>query len=197
MKRKDLTPELLVEIQSYYDLGNPWRKTANHFGFKTATILNNLCKEGILKSRTASQASSIKRHTEKSKQKISNARKRYLKLNPDKVPYKINHYSNGPSYPERYWKKIFDKLGIEYEEQYSIYLYSLDFAIPDKKIDIEIDGEQHYLDKRIIESDVRRNKYLENLGWSIIRVRWSTYKRLSKEDREKYVKELTNKIKRS
>jgi very-short-patch-repair endonuclease len=47
-------------------------------------------------------------------------------------------------------------------------------------IDVEIDGEQHYLDCRICKSDSERNEYLRNLGWTVIRIRWARYQRLSK-----------------
>jgi very-short-patch-repair endonuclease len=32
-------------------------------------------------------------------------------------------------------------------KSYRIGLYELDFSIPDKRIDIEIDGDQHYYDE--------------------------------------------------
>ena len=136
-----------------------------------------------------------RKHSQDVKDKISKGRKKYLDENPDKVPYKLNHYSKGPSYPERYWKKVFDKAGLNYVEQYQIHTYQLDFALVDEKIDIEIDGDQHYLDERIIKSDQRRNQYLENLGWKIIRVRWSEYKKLvDKQDRIDYVSNIINEI---
>lgn len=136
-----------------------------------------------------------KKHSQETKDKISKARRKYLSENPDMVPYKLNHYSKGPSYPERYWKKILDRLGINYVEQYQIHTYQLDFALVKEKIDIEIDGDQHYLDERIIESDKRRNQYLENLGWKIIRIKWSNYKRLvDKQDRKDYVNSIIEQI---
>lgn len=142
-----------------------------------------------------SEKSKLQKHTEETKQKISRARRKYLTENPDKVPYKLNHYSKGPSYPERYWKKIFDNVGLKYVEQYQIHIYQLDFALVEEKIDIEIDGDQHYLDKRIVESDKRRNDYLENLGWKVIRIRWSEYKKLvDKQDRMDYVNSIMIKI---
>lgn len=129
-----------------------------------------------------------RKHSQEVKDKISRARRKYLSENPDMVPYKLNHYSKGPSYPERYWKKIFDKASLNYVEQYQIHTYQLDFALVEEKIDIEIDGDQHYLDNRIIGSDKRRNQYLENLGWKIIRIKWSDYKKLvDKQDRKDYV----------
>lgn len=125
------------------------------------------------------------KHSQETKIKISKARIKYLAENPEMVPYKLNHYSKGPSYPERYWKKIFDSVGLKYTEQYQIHTYQLDFALVEEKIDIEIDGEQHYLDERIVESDKRRNEYLKSLGWKIIRIRWSEYKKLvAKQDRK-------------
>lgn len=85
-----------------------------------------------------------RKHSEKTKKLLSEMRTEFLKNNPDKVPYKLNHYSKGPSYPEKYWKNVLDNNNISYEEQYQISLYTLDFAIVDLKIDLEIDGNQHY-----------------------------------------------------
>ena len=136
-----------------------------------------------------------RKHSQQVKDKISKARRKYLAENPDMVPYKLNHYSKGPSYPERYWKKIFDKARLNYVEQYQIHTYQLDFALVEDKIDIEIDGDQHYLDERIIESDKKRNQYLENLGWKIIRIKWSDYKKLvDKQDRKDYIDSVMKKI---
>lgn len=142
-------------------------------------------EQTIIKLRNANVG---RKHTQETKNKISNSRRKFLSENPDMVPYKLNHYSKGLSYPERYWKKIFDKVSLNYVEQYQIHTYQLDFALVEKKIDIEIDGDQHYLDDRIIESDKRRNQYLENLGWKIIRIKWSDYKKLvDKQDRKAYI----------
>lgn len=130
-----------------------------------------------------SRASSAKRHTEETKRKISEKRKQYLLENPDKVPYKLNHYSKGRSYAEVYWKAVLDSHDLKYIEQYQIGLYSLDFAFVDAKIDLEIDGNQHFLDERIVNSDKRRDEFLTSQGWQVIRIRWSDYKKLdSKRD---------------
>lgn len=127
------------------------------------------------------------------KNKISKSRKKYLQENPDKVPYKLNH-SSKESYPEKYFNELFINENIKVERYYYIGLYELDFCIVDKKIDIEIDGEQHYVDERIKKSDINRNKFLENLGWTIIRIRWRDYQRLSSDDKRNYIVELKRKI---
>lgn len=54
---------------------------------------------------------------------------------------------------------------------------------------VEIDGEQHYL-PYMIEHDNERKKYLEDLGWKGIRIRWTEYKKLSLSDKENKIKEI-------
>lgn len=132
-------------------------------------------------------------HSQETKEKISRSRIKYLQENPDKVPYKLNHYSQGRSYAEEYWKDVLDTNEISYVEQYQIGPYQLDFAFPDLMIDLEIDGDQHHLDKRVVESDKRRNLYLEERGWKIIRVKWSEYKKLT--NKKEYVNMILNEIK--
>lgn len=127
--------------------------------------------------------------SESTKNLISEARKKYLKDNPDKIPYLLNH-SHKESYPEKYFKSIFEKEGIEFVKEYRVGTYHLDFAILEYKIDIEIDGDQHYLDKKIIESDLKRNNFLEENGWDILRIKWSDYKKLSKDEKYKYISDI-------
>ena len=72
--------------------GIPWNKgltkendnRINDYSIKISNTLKS--KEG-------------KKHTEETKRKISEIRKKYLFENPDKVPYLLNHYSKGESYP--------------------------------------------------------------------------------------------------
>jgi very-short-patch-repair endonuclease len=130
-----------------------------------------------------------RKHSEETKKKISDARKKYLSENPDKVPYKLNH-SSKESYPEKYFTEVFKNEGINVVKSFYIGLYELDFSIPNKKIDIEIDGSQHYYDEKIIESDKRRNKFLEDNGWDIIRINWSEYKKLNFDEKSEYISNL-------
>ena len=131
-------------------------------------------------------------HTEETKKKISESRIKFLRENPDMVPYKLNHYSKGRSYAEEYWKVVLDSRDMIYKEQHQIGPYQLDFAFVDQKIDLEIDGDQHHLDKRVVESDKRRNQYLEELGWKTIRVKWSEYKKLT--NKNEYVDNVIKEI---
>lgn len=126
------------------------------------------------------------KHSEETKQKIRKIRLDFLEKNPDMVPYLLNHYSKGESYPEKYWREVLENAGILFEQEKRLGLYRLDFAI-NGNINLEIDGDQHYTDKRIIESNQRRDGFLQSNGWSVIRIRWSHYLSLSPDRREEYV----------
>ena len=121
-----------------------------------------------------------KQHTAETKHKISIARKQYLLEHPDKVPYKLNH-SSKESYPERYFTEVFKNEHINVHKEYYCLGYYLDFCDPIKKIDIEIDGEQHYLDTKIVEHDKIRTSVLEDAGWKVFRIRWADYQAMSDE----------------
>ena len=110
-----------------------------------------------------------KKHTKESKQKLREARLKFMKDNPDKTAWRLTNLS----YPE----KIFldriteldwiDKYNIEREK--SVFPYYIDFAFKDKMIAFEIDGSQHLLPERI-ESDIKKDNLLKSLGWKVIRV---------------------------
>lgn len=60
----------------------------------------------------------------------------------------------------------------EYEREYSVSIYSCDFAWPHKKKCIEIDGEQHQRWPDVIERDKRKDATLLTEGWDIMRIRF-------------------------
>lgn len=130
-------------------------------------------------------------HTEEQKLKASMTQKQNLK--EGKVfGYKLSH-SSKVSYPEKYFIEVFKELPVEYN--YQVGLYQLDFAIPEKMVYVEIDGEQHFVDKRIVEHDKERTEKLDALGWKCLRrVRWSEYQKLSQSEKENYCKELISEL---
>lgn len=163
------------EIQKFYDEGHTWREIQDKFGVVQASILGAK-KRGDFISRDHSEASKIafkkgrlvQKHTEETKQKISKARIKYLTENPDKVPYLINH-SSKQSYPERIFENALNSSGITgwiYAYQNGIYEY--DFAWPELKIDVEIDGATH-LSEKVKKIDARRDKFSQDNGWVVIR----------------------------
>jgi len=189
-----------IEIQKFYDEGHTWREVIEEFGVSMAAI-TSARKRGDFVSRERSSAMKLscklkpRKLSEKTKEKISKARRKFLKENPDKVPYLLNHHSKGMSYPEKYFEKLFRNENIELIYHHRVGTYQLDFSDPIRKIDIEIDGEQHYCDEKIIKSDKRRNKYLEDNGWFVYRIRWSKYNKLDKKHRKMVVAQIKNVIK--
>jgi very-short-patch-repair endonuclease len=57
---------------------------------------------------------------------------------------------------------------------------------------LEIDGEQHYVDTRIVAHDNIRTQILSDLGWTGIRIRWAEFKKLSDESKKEKIQELIN-----
>ena len=187
------------DVQEFYNNNHFWVDVLLKFDISSATLAGAV-KRGDFKTRGRIKSSLLKSeleprtHTEETKKKISNARKKYLTDHPEKVPYLLNHSSKGDSYPEKYFEDILSKSELKYERYYRIGLYELDFAFLDKKIDLEIDGNQHEEDERIKSSDSRRDQFMIDEGWKIIRISWRKYQKLSKEDKANYIVKLTDYI---
>lgn len=78
------------------------------------------------------------------------------------------------SYPEKWMSSIikneFDDKN--YCDELHVGKYRLDFAWPHKMRYIEIDGQQHECKDRK-ESDIRKDAFCKNLGWTCMRLSWS------------------------
>jgi very-short-patch-repair endonuclease len=188
--------EYWEEVQKYYDMGHTTRECAAKFNFAWNTLYRAknkgwfIPKERAVAVKLHNRVYGSYKHTKETKQKLSTHRKQYLKDHPEKVPYKLNHYSKKDSYPEIYFKEVFEKESIDLKHHKDILCYELDFYNLDKKIYFEVDGEQHYVDKRIVESDIRRNKALFEEGWIGARIRWSTYQKLDNIQKQEIIKRL-------
>lgn len=129
--------------------------------------------------------------SEEDKKRISQHRKQYLNQHPEKVPYLLNH-SSKISYPERYFKYVFNKENINLNYHLQVGRYQLDFYNEDLKKYIQIDGQSHYTDKKTIKIDEERTQYLKELGWEGIRIRWKEYKRMTLDDRKQTISNIKN-----
>ena len=78
------------------------------------------------------------------------------------------------SYAEEWTKKILENEvnDTSFYEEFHIGRWFLDFAWPNKKIGIEIDGAQHEWPERK-KSDKEKDEYCMSLGWKILRLKWS------------------------
>ncbi len=100
------------------------------------------------------------------------------------------------SYAEQSWYNIFSNdLGQKtFVNNFFVKKYWLDFAWPDKKIYFEVDGRTHFT-KEGVQHDAERTEFLKKEGWTLIgRCNWSEYQKLSKVEKEKYVRDIEQKI---
>lgn len=188
------TQDIIDKIQYLYDSGfGGGKKIAREVGVSEHTIWKLRDKGILIFNRTKTEMLSLsgknRTHSEETRNKISKSRQKFLTENPNMVPYKLNHKSNGESYPERYFREWLQKENISFEQEYKFKLYSFDFLI-NGKIDLEIDGDQHILDEKIKEHDKKRDKITINNGYLVKRILWSEYKRLSKIEQIEFLQNL-------
>lgn len=85
-----------------------------------------------------------------------------------------SRWNNKPSYPETFFMKVInnefeDK---QYQKEFNVSIYSIDFAWEHKKLAIEIDGAQHQRFQVCIDRDIRKDKCLIENGWKVLRIKW-------------------------
>ncbi|TPL86020.1 endonuclease domain-containing protein [Mesorhizobium sp. B2-3-12] len=59
-------------------------------------------------------------------------------------------------------------MGLGFRRQFPIAAYIVDFACPQKRLVVEVDGSQHG-DKSVAVDDTVRTMYLEQDGWTLLR----------------------------
>jgi len=89
-----------------------------------------------------------------------------------------------PSKAQLILYEVLDELGVKYEQEFilkpgtllpeSQSRYILDAALPDLKLDFEVDGWWHYNDERIKKRDVVRDATLKLNGWKVVRISGSS-----------------------
>ena len=144
---------------------------AKRLGLPYPKMSDETCKK-ISISKTGKHLS------EETKKKISNTQIKKLKG---------SHTNWLKNKKKSYAESYFDTIFISAKKQYRIGRYVVDYAWPDLKIYVEVDGEQHYNEKGL-EHDKIRTENLKNLGWVCkLRIRWSVYQKLSYDERKKFL----------
>lgn len=139
------------EIQKFYDQGGSWDDIKIKFGADNNHVAQAKKLE-IFKSRTAKEARRYakKRSTpmsEETKAKIREKRKLWLAENPEKHPWR--NPNKFTSQPCQELKKKLMALNLSFIPEFQPLtdqnrFFSIDIAFPDKKIGIEVNGNQHY-----------------------------------------------------
>ncbi len=78
-----------------------------------------------------------------------------------------------PSYPEQFFMRVIENEFEDknYQREVRVSKYAIDFAWVDKKIAIEVDGQFHRLPE-YVERDKRKDEYLKENGWKVLRLPW-------------------------
>ena len=172
-----------IAIQQYYNEGHTWREITKKFGAAQPTILKAVRGGRFKSTRNKSDALKITHRqgrrpkpSEETKRKISIGRTKYLIEHPDQVPYLINH-SSKKSWPEQTFENALISSGISgWKYAYQNGIYEYDFAWPEKKIDVEVDGGTHKTEK-VIRIDKRRDEFSKSQGWKVMRFEASRVKK--------------------
>lgn len=89
---------------------------------------------------------------------------------------------------EKETENILNELSVKYSSQYSVRSgFIIDFAVIDKKIAIEVDGEKWHSSKEAMKHDRFKDYMLKRKGWKVIRL---------KENEKENWKELLSSINR-
>lgn len=191
--------DVLNNIQKEYDETEiSVNDLAKKYGFSVCKLYT-LKKKGLIrldrdKSISREMSSSKmrgKKLSEEVKRKISISRKKWIAENPDKSPYLMSHKSRGETYPEQYFRDWLEKENIPFQQEYKFKLYSFDFLV-NERVDLEIDGDQHKLDERIITHDIKRDDKSKDAGFVVYRIMWSDYQKLSHDEKKNFLNELKN-----
>lgn len=115
------------------------------------------------------------KHTEETKNKLSVARKNWLLNNKDKHVWKRNN--KFVSIPCENVKKFLRDNNISFVEEYQPldnYNFAIDIAFPNKRIGIEINGNQHYDNNgKLLDYYNKRHNILINEGWDIYEIHYT------------------------
>lgn len=166
------TEQKINEVRELYTKGLSLRKIIEK-GFNKSLVIVAL-KNSM---RTYSESSKLGhknpdryKHTEETKAKIRAKRINYLK----KHPFENSWRRTNVSYIEKIFISLIEKnlLANKFEivHEFSVFPYYLDFAFLNIKLDVEIDGSQHWRIKERIESDKKRDELLISKGWKVYRI---------------------------
>jgi very-short-patch-repair endonuclease len=147
--------------------------------FKTRKKKQIFCSRNCARKNNGSCESAREKISKRVQERLQNGTFSGWKSRKDK----------NPSYPEQYFIDLFNNENIkEWERDYKVGRWFIDFAFINKKLALEIDGKQH---KERKEQDKIKDNYLQKNGWNIFRIKWfNPINEKNKENLYKQIEEL-------
>ena len=181
--------------QAYYDSGKSGREVCDKYkiywwGLSTAKA------QGLFISRTASETKKMRGtfshpQSKETRQKLSKYRKKFYQEHPEKHNWKFSKKLVSP--PCEKLKKRFEDEKIQFVPEFtplSDRFFSIDIAIPEKMMAIEVNGNQHYEKNKSLKPYYQaRHDLITDAGWTVIEMHYS----LCYND--VYIKNLINLVK--
>lgn len=175
--------KLVKNIIEEYNSGISLRSLSINYK-STPNIIKKFLENNNVSIRTELENLKIKsingtkrRHSEETKKKMSEDRKKYLKENPDKHPWKKD--TKFISIPCENFKKVLDELNIKYLPEYTPSddrAFSIDILLPQYKIAIEVNGNQHYNKNATLKAYYQeRHDFISNLGYEVYELHYSLF----------------------
>lgn len=183
-----------IKMQSMYDSGMS-EQELRKLGLVCRSQLDKAKNIGKFKPRILSEVHILTgkktkgkiKHTQETKDNLS---KIMTERHANGTAYTLGHNEKlkKRSYPEQWFESVInDRIqNKRFESQYRFGRYCLDFAWITEKKCVEVDGETHYRFQSEIDKDIKRDQWIEEQGWSIIRFRWKDVI----SDKEKYISDL-------
>ena len=181
------------DIQTIYNTGLSETDLRSH-GYVTRTQLDIAKKNGNFIARSKEETNNLIGKKRKGSTLSQEAKDNLSKIMSERhkkgMAYTLGHNERlkDRSYPEKWFESVIkDRLhNKNFNSQYRIGRYCLDFAWISEKKCVEVDGETHYRFQNEIEKDIKRDNWLKEQGWSIIRFRWKEVI----SNKEKYINDL-------
>ena len=158
------------EVQKLHDGGKTLAELGKIYSIETCT-LRKKSREGLLIIRKIKTVPS-----EEARGRMSIAAKKRAIERPELNPWRRDGHLKSP--PCEFLKKIFRESGLVFIEEYvplTDRAFSLDIAFPEKKIGVEVNGNQHY-DKTtgLLAPYYKERHYLiEGAGWRLVELHFS------------------------
>lgn len=164
------------EIENLYFNKKLSQREIRAIGYSN-TVINKVLKG---RRRSPSEAAKLSheryselfKHSNETKEKLRQIRLKYMKDHQGIPRWRESH--KVMSYPEKLFANLLkkNKLAKRFDivREYSIFPYYTDFAFLNIKLDVEVDGSQHWRSNNRKTNDLKRDNLLVEQGWRIYRI---------------------------